>query len=98
VRDHYYDPLLAFAGWRPVDNLEEGTIIVWSKDGVPPATPLNVPQIPPHWQGLMWGILPFGSSILALLVLLIPERRPLENRISYPSPAEEEFVPGRLAS
>jgi len=21
VRDHYYDPLLAFAGWRPVDNL-----------------------------------------------------------------------------
>jgi hypothetical protein len=31
-------------------------------------------------------------------VLLIPERRPLENRISYPSPAEEEFVPGRLAS
>jgi hypothetical protein len=98
VRDHYYDPLLAFAGWRPVDNLEENTIVVWSKDGVPPATPLNAPQIPPHWQGLMWGILPFGSSILALLVLLIPERRPLENRISYPSPAEEELVPGRLAS
>jgi hypothetical protein len=98
VRDHYYDPLLAFAGWRPVDNLEEGTITLWSKDGVPPATPVNAPQIPPQWQGLMWGILPFGSSILALLVLLIPERRPLENRISYPSPAEEEFVPGRLAS
>ena len=98
VRDHYYDPLLAFAGWRPVDNLNDHTIIVWSKDGVPPATPLNAPQIPPHWQGLMWGLLPFGSSILALLVLLIPERRPLESRISFPSPAEEEYVPGRLAS
>lgn len=99
VKDHYYDPLLAFAGWRPVDNLNDHTIIVWSKDGVPPATPLNAPQIPPHWQGLMWGLLPFGSSVLALLVLLIPERRPLESRISFPSPAEEEeYVPGRLAS
>lgn len=98
VRDHYYDPLLAFAGWRPVDSLEDRTIIVWSKDGIPPATPLNAPQIPPHWQGMMWGILPFSSSILALLVLFIPERRPLESHVSYPSPAEGEFVPGRLAS
>src|ERR1700739_3932011 len=99
VRDHYYDPLLSFAGWRPVDNLEDRTIIIWSKDGVPPATPLNAPQIPPHWQGLMWGLLPFGSSILAILVLLIPEKKPLESRISFPSPAPEEgFVPGRLAS
>jgi len=99
VRDRYYDPLLAFAGWRPVDNLNDDTIIVWSKDGVPPATPLNAPQIPPHWQGLMWGILPFGSSILALLVLLIPEKRPLESRIAYPTyPTQEDFVPGRLAS
>jgi len=98
VRDPYYDPLLAFAGWRPVDSLEDRTITIWSKDGIPPATPLNAPQIPPHWQGLMWGTLPFGSSILALLVLLIPERRPLESRVSYPFPAEEDLVPGRLAS
>ena len=42
----------------------------------------------------MWGMLPFGSSILALLVLLIPERRPLESRISFPSPAEEELYQG----
>lgn len=99
VRDRYYDPLLAFAGWRPVDNLEGGMITIWGKDGIPPATPLNTPLIPPHWQGLMWGLLPFGSSILALLVLLIPEKRPLESRVAYPAyPAEEEFVPGRLAS
>jgi hypothetical protein len=98
VRDHYYDPLLSFAGWRPVDSLENSTITVWSKDGVPPATPLNAPQIPPQWQGMMWGILPIGSSILALLVLLIPERKPLESRVSYPYPAEEELVSGRLAS
>jgi len=98
VRDHYYDPLLSFAGWRPVDSLEDSTITVWSKDGVPPATPLNAPQIPPQWQGIMWGILPISSSILALLVLLIPERKTLESRVSYPYPAKEELVPGRLAS
>ena len=57
---------------------------------MPPAIPLNAPQIPPHWQGLMWGTLPIGSSILALLVLLIPERKPLESRGSFPYPAADE--------
>jgi len=75
VRDHYYDPLLSFAGWRQVDSLEDKTITVWSKEGVPPAVAMNAPQIPPHWQGLMWGILPFGCSLLAILVVLIPGKR-----------------------
>ena len=75
VRDHFYDPLLAFAGWRPVDSLDDNIITVWSKDGVPPATPLNAPQIPPHWQGVMWGIFPFGSSLLAILVVFIPAKK-----------------------
>ena len=75
VRDPYYDPLLVFAGWRKVDDLEDKTISVWSKEAVPPAVPVNAPQIPPAWQGLMWGIFPIGSSLLALLVVLIPERR-----------------------
>lgn len=97
VRDHYYDPLLAFAGWRPVDTLEDKTIAVWGKDGVPPAQPVNAPQMPPHWQGLMWGILPFGSSLLAILVVLIPERRREELIAAEPYP-EETLVPGRLAS
>jgi hypothetical protein len=98
VRDHYYDPLLSFAGWRPVDDLEDKTITVWSKDGVPPATAVNAAQMPPRWQGLMWGIFPFGSSILAILVLLIPERRPQEERLEYPFPADGELVSRRLAS
>ena len=98
VHDHYYDPLLSFAGWRPIDNLEDRTIIVWGKDGVPPAMPINAPQIPPHWQGLMWGILPFGSSLLAILVLMIPEKRRLETRADEPLVVEEELVRGRLVS
>ena len=98
VRDHYYDPLLSFAGWRPVDSLEDKTITVWSKDGVPPATPINAPQIPPHWQGLMWGILPFGSSLLAILVLLIPGEARYKLRADQPIVADENLVHGRLVS
>lgn len=98
VRDSYYDPLLSFAGWRPVDSLEDKTITIWSKDGVPPATPVNVPQIPPHWQGMMWGTLPFGSSLLAILVLLIPQRRRYAVRSGALITSDEELVPGRLAS
>jgi hypothetical protein len=75
VRDAYYNPLLYFAGWRQVDALDDNTITIWGKDGVPPATPMNAPQIPPHWQGIMWGTLPIGSSILAILLVLIPDSR-----------------------
>jgi len=98
VRDRYYDPLLAFAGWRPVDTLDDKTIIIWARDGVPPATPVNAPQMPPQWQGVMWGTLPFGSSLLAILVMLIPDRRRREEEAVDEYRSEERLVPGRLAS
>jgi hypothetical protein len=98
VHDPFYDPLLSFAGWRPVDYLDNRTVIVWSKDGVPPALPLNAPQIPPHWHGLMWGILPLGSSLLAILVLLIPENKSYESRADEPQVADEQLVHRRLVS
>jgi hypothetical protein len=98
VRDHYYDPLLSFAGWRQVDSLEDKTITVWSKDGVPPATPVNAPQMPPRWQGVMWGILPFGSSLLAILVILIPEKRRRERRTEASFATDENLISARLAS
>jgi hypothetical protein len=99
VRDRYYDPMLSFAGWRPVDSLDDNTIIIWAKDGVPPAMPVNASQIPPQWQGLMWGILPFGSSLLAILVMLIPERRRRDSQAEeYSQPGDEALMPGRMAS
>jgi hypothetical protein len=73
VRDSYYDPLLYFAGWRKVDQLDDKTITIWGKDGVPPATPMNSDQIPPRWQGILWGTLPFGFSLLAMLVVFFPD-------------------------
>jgi hypothetical protein len=98
VRDRFYDPLLSFAGWRPVDSLEDQTITVWSKDGVPPATPINAPQAPPHWQGIMWGIFPFGSSLVAILVLLIPEKKRDRMDASGPYVVDQNLAQGRLVS
>lgn len=74
VRDPYYEPLLVFAGWRKVDDLDR-TITVWGKEDVPPATPVNAMQMPSAWQGLLWGTLPIGSSIFAMLVVFIPEKK-----------------------
>ena len=97
VRDPYYDPLLTFAGFRRVDTLEDKTITIWSKEGAPPAVPMNTALIPPHWQGLMWGTLPFGSSLLALLVLLIPDARRLYGDEAEIPAAGEDLEPRRVA-
>lgn len=98
VRDQSYDPLLEFSGWRRVDSLDDDTIIIWTKDGVPPATPINAPQKPPEWQGVMWGIFPFGSSILAILVVLIPGKKEHDEPDDHPYATEENIVPGSVAS
>jgi len=102
VRDPYYDPLLEFAGFRQVDELNNGEITIWSRDGVPPATPVfSTAQMPPHWQGLMWGTLPFGSSILAILVVLLipdPRRREEYDDTSIAPISEETVMPGRMVS
>ncbi len=97
VKDPYYDPLLTFAGFRRVDALEDKTVTIWSKEGAPPAVPMNTALIPPRWQGLMWGTLPFGSSILALLVLLIPGERWPGGAEEGTSNTAEALAPGRLA-
>jgi hypothetical protein len=97
VRDPYYDPLLTFAGFRRVDVLDNRAITIWSKEGAPPAVPMNTALIPPRWQGLLWGTLPFGSSLLALLVLFIPEKRWAGGREVESSAAVEDLEPGRLA-
>jgi hypothetical protein len=98
MRDPYYEPLLVFAGWRKVDDLEDRTITVWSKEDAPPATLMNVPQIPPAWQGLMWGVLPIGSSILAMLLVLIPDKKPMLSRATQPTADDQNLVLGRLIS
>jgi hypothetical protein len=101
VKDPYYEPLLVFSGWRKVDDLQDRMISIWSKDGVPPATPINSPLRPPAWQGLLWGILPIGSSVLAMLFALIPSPRTVQEVVPEPAeaePAQGDLMFGRLIS
>jgi hypothetical protein len=80
-----------------VDSLEDNTITIWGKDGVPPAVPVNTALKPPRWQGLMWGTLPFGSSLLALLVMLIPDGRRFSEEEAGMPVTGESLEPGRVA-
>src|SRR5256885_4440273 len=77
VRDRFYEPLLAFAGWRQAETYDNGNVMLWTKDDVPPAHRIDVGvQPPPPWQGVMWGTLPIGASIFALLAeVAIPDRK-----------------------
>ena len=77
VHDPFYEPLLVFGGWRQVESYDSGTITVWSKDDAPPARALPSDSVPAPWEGLIWGILPIGSSFLAILFVwaLVEPRR-----------------------
>lgn len=75
VHDPFYDPLLVFGGWRPVESYDSGSITVWSKDDAPPARPVPTDAMPTPLEGLIWGTLPIGSSVLAILFLLFLKER-----------------------
>jgi hypothetical protein len=98
VKDPYYEPLLSFGGWRKVDELEDKTITIWSKEDVPPAVPVNAPQIPPRWEGLLWGTLPLFSSIFAILVVMIPEKQWHHRMVVQPATTQGDLVLERLVS
>jgi hypothetical protein len=94
VRDRFYEPLLAFAGWRQAESYDNGNVSLWVKDDVPPAHPIQTGiSPPPAWQGLMWGVLPIGVSILAILaVLMIPEQRRALEPLTFPATPEPVFL------
>ncbi len=94
VRDRFYEPLLAFAGWRKAETYDNGNVTLWTKEDVPPAKPLEfVGFMPTATEGLMWGILPLASSLLALfLVLLVPERRRVSTTLEFPVRATAEAM------
>jgi hypothetical protein len=95
LKDPYYEPLLVFSGWRKVDDLENKTITIWSKESVPPATPIDSPQRPAPWEGLLWGMLPIGSSVLAGLLVVIPRRCWAEQKVvAQEVPESASSLPG----
>ncbi len=91
VRDRYYEPLLAFAGWRQAEVYDNGAIELWTKDDVPPAKHLDFGTLmPTPTEGLMWGTLPMAASIFAIFaVILIPDRRRVGETLEFPAPATD---------
>jgi hypothetical protein len=92
VRDRFYEPLLAFAGWRQAETYDNGNVTLWTKEDVPPAKRLEfVGFMPTETEGILWGILPVASSLFALfLILLVPERRRVGETVQFPTPVASE--------
>jgi hypothetical protein len=93
VHDPFYEPLLVFGGWRQVENYDSGSITVWSKDDAPPARLIPSDAMPAPWEGIIWGLLPVGSSLLAILFvwLLVEPRRSFEV-ITIPESSEKVYA------
>jgi hypothetical protein len=90
MRDRYYEPLLVFAGWRQTEVYDNGNVTLWTKEDVPPAHKMEFGDVPPAWQGLMWGTFPIGSAFLAIIVVvLLPDRRRASQALEFPSAAAE---------
>jgi hypothetical protein len=96
VHDPYYEPLLTFVGWRKIETFNNGEITAWSKDDVPPAHLIKSDAVPPAWQGLMWGTLPIGVSLLAIfLEFFLPAVRRVSLGVDAPvrvEHAEQHYV------
>lgn len=67
--DKFYDPLLYFTGWHRLSLLENG-IMVWEKAGIAPLPSVLPKDEVPLFQKLLWGIIPFTTVLLALLLQL----------------------------
>jgi len=99
VHDPFYEPLLVFGGWRQVESYDSGSITVWSKDDAPPARVIPSDAVPAPWEGWIWGILPIGSSILAILfVFLLGEPRRVQEGITLPRETPESVYASEVRS
>jgi len=80
VHDAYYEPMLTFAGWRQIANFNHGEITVWTTTGISPAHDIPSPLRPPRWQGIMWGTLPIGASLLTIVLFVRRVRKRRNNQ------------------
>jgi hypothetical protein len=89
IRDRFYEPMVSFAGWRKVDAFNNGLITLWMKDSIPPASRIESNAMPPLWHGILWGLLPIGTSFLAIAaVLLLPEPHRVAQPVVFPARPE----------
>lgn len=76
--DAFYDPLLFFTGWNPINRLQNG-VVVWEKPDITPL-PLTRPKRSfPFSHMVMWAVLPMSMlSLAALSFITMSLRRGLE--------------------
>lgn len=98
VHDTYYEPLLTFVGWRKTETFGNGEITAWSKEDVPPAHRIESDAIPPAWMGLLWGTLPIGVSILAILLEFFMPAGLRTRTVFHESPLREEEREGHFVA
>lgn len=88
IRDRYYEPLIAFAGWRQVESYDNGNVTLWAKEDIAYARPIPRQGAPSAFQRIAWGIFPIFASLLTIFVLLFwREPRPVANTVPFPSAA-----------
>lgn len=91
VRDRFYEPLLAFAGWRQVEVYDNGAITLWSKEDIQPAKRIDSPLVPGKFERITWGLVPVLTSLFAIAIMLLwPERRRVATTV--PFPAQNEII------
>ena len=95
VRDRYYEPLLAFAGWRQAEVYDNGNVTLWTKEDVPPDHKITTPPgaVPTAFESLLWGTLPMATVIFALALLIaFPDRHRIAETIAFPATDAEPVV------
>ncbi|QFS83728.1 hypothetical protein FIU97_13190 [Roseivivax sp. THAF40] len=95
--DAFYDPLLYFAGWNPLNRLQNG-VVVWERPDAPPLPRLMPRREFPTSHLLLWGIVPPSALVLAALAMTgaafgltrnlpaLPRPQPLPQAAAYPAP------------
>jgi 6-pyruvoyl-tetrahydropterin synthase-like protein len=75
VRDRFYEPMIAFAGWRPIEVYENGNVSLWGKEDIPTIQKTDPPQVLVGFQRITWSLFPILSSILGLGLLFFTRER-----------------------
>jgi len=69
ANDEFYDPILHFSGWTRLNRLANG-VTVWERGDVTPLPAFERRRDIPHYQIVMWGILPPTALSLAGLIFV----------------------------
>ena len=98
VHDSFYEPLLTFAGWRQIEIFNHGETTVWTTIGVPPATSIPSPLKPPRWQGVMWGTVPFGVSLVTIVLAFVFRNKRADSTTDAMSEIDDSAGAGELVA